>query len=98
MAHITPEELKKMLSEDSDQDMHDFRGAIIKGTGEAKTDEAARVVSQYDMAGCQGELERVQKHLSAGADPNASIFKEPVLSKALRYNHPEVAEMLLKAG
>src|SRR5256885_13389118 len=98
MARITPEDLEKLLKQDDGLDAHDGRGSMLEGSGEAKSHEAARLLSQYDQAVVDGDAKAVQKLLEQGADPNAVIFGEPVLNKALRYRREEVAELLLKAG
>src|SRR5205823_10521681 len=98
MARITPDDLEKLLKQDDGLATHDWRASMLEGSGEAKSHEGARLLSQYDQAVVEGDANAVQKLLEQGADANAVIFGEPVLNKALRYRREEVAEQLLKAG
>ena len=90
--------LERMLNERSGEDIHDFRGAILESTGEARTHAVSRRLSQYDEAVLDGDVAAVRKLLKGGADPNQVIFGETVLVKALRQNRVGVVELLLKAG
>jgi len=77
-------------------DLHSVTTALINGADPNAL--AAYGDPMLVVASSRGHLAIVEALLEHGADPNLSTQNGTALSRAVVYGHPQVAEILMKAG